>query len=193
MYLSSLLACQGWYCVNSYCVFPLLFLLCVCSGTLFLSPSTCARANAVYNVHSLSLLLGTCACANPVYNVHTLSLLLGTRAHANTVYNVHTLSLSLSTHACADTLLFIWHLCSCKHCLQCAHTHTFTQHLCSCFHSVFALLQTLSIACTHSSSNSALSCKHCLQTICSMCEKLGLEPEPSLSQPALRAPAQPMD
>src|SRR5258708_2005364 len=186
MYLSSLLACQGWYCVNSYCVFSSPFPpVCVFRYSLPFTQHLCLCKRSLQRAHTpfhLALTL-----------MQTLSLSLGTCARANTVYNVHTHTLSLSTHACADALLFIWHSRSCKHCLQCAHTHTFTQHSRSCFHSVFVLLQMLSTVCTHSSSNSALSCKHCLQTICSMCEKPGLEPELSLSWPALRAPAQPMN
>src|SRR5713226_3572760 len=155
-HLSRMVLCQFLLCVF------LSFSSCVCSGTLFLSPSTCAHANTVYNVHTLFLSLGTHACANTVYSVHTLSLSLSTHTCANTVYSVHTHTLSLSTHTCA----FTQYLHSCKHCLQCAHTLPFTRH-------------------SH-------SCKHCLQTICSMYEKPGLEPELSLSLPALRAPAWPM-
>ncbi len=116
MYLSSFLACQGWYCVNSYCMFSSPFPpVCVLVfsafhlalglvQTLSLSLGIHTCTNAVYSVHTLFLLLSTQACANTlpftwyscscnvVYSVHTHFLSLGTHAHVNTAYNMHSWS-----------------------------------------------------------------------------------------------------
>src|SRR5258707_1307528 len=135
MYLSSLLACQGWYCVNSYCVFSPPF------------PPVCVFW------YSLPFTQHLCSCKCCLQ--------------------------------CALSLPFARHLHLCKHCLQCAHSLPFARHSHSCKHC-------LQRAHTLPFTRHSHSCKRCLQPICSMCEKPGLEPEPSLSPPALRAPARPM-
>src|SRR5258707_14588212 len=118
MYLSSLLACQGWYYVNSYCVFfspfpplcvpvlssfhPALVLVQTLSTTcthssfrlalaLVQTLSTVCTHSPFHSALTLMLSLGICALANAVYSVHTHFLSLGTHTHVNTVYKLYVL------------------------------------------------------------------------------------------------------
>src|SRR5713226_8492941 len=155
MYLSSLLTCQGWYCVNSYCVFsspfppvcvfryslPFTRHLCSCKHCLqhahtlpFTQHSRLCRRSPFHLAFAFVQTLSTVCTHTPFHLALVLVLSLGICALANAVYRVHTLFLSLGTHTRVNTVYKLYVLC----------------------------------------------------------EKPGLEPEPSLSPPALRAPARPM-